>query len=490
MKKTILAALLACLLLLTACQSQGTQESKTPTPTPTQDQTAETPPVSPEPETSAMPNDENTVFPQFLKDFTFSLADTLVPEGGILRFITYQFTQEDRDNLKAAIDMDSWWVATDIPAMGLEGDDTLYDDEGHTLILAPWDDEKCLILAKHGEEVYLYHAPLSVLEAFESFMAGKAFLPDFIRSFEMDQIEIDRTPYEDKEGYKDFDVYLLDDTQQLAFFHALDPDSWAVARGDELAVMYAAALTALDREGNKLILAPWDEEKCLVNCFFADGWSTVRYWAPASVLGDALTFVDGLTSLGTIDNEAAWYYDLFHVDRGFNALLAFSDTPMSGPITDDQIAAYVISVLGYKGLYSWETGIAPEMVNEMTRKHFGRIMNSFDTGVSVTLPSGNMTATGWDVMGSCHMVLTDTPDMDEYGNITGTFLLYQIDESTWIDGLMAPTFLNHAREHMLTGNDSEYDPPIKLSVTFRIESEEVYGVQKEYLVYDAVRRMD
>lgn len=487
MKKTIFAALLACLLLLSGCR-KAPAEGETPAPTPTQGQTAETPPVSPDPEASNMPDNENAVFPQFLKDFTFLWADTLVPEGGMLQFITYQLTAQDRDTLKSSIDMDSWWEADDVPAMGLEGDDTLYDSEGHSLIFAPWDEEKCLILAKEDSQSYLYHAPLSVLEAFENFMADKPFLPDFIRYFTFDQIEIDRTPYEDREGYKDFDVYLLDDAQLLSFFRALEPESWTVAREDLPAVMYYDALRARDPLGNEIILAPWDEEKCLVNCFFADGWSTARYWAPASVLDDALALVDGLTPLGTIDNEAARYYDLFWADPGFDALLALAEE--NGRISADQIAAYALVCLAYDGPFDSEVGVSPSSIDRLSQKHFGRILDSYNTSMSKTLPSGNVTPTGWDIGGSRCLVLNGTPEEDEYGNISATFLVYILGEDAWMDGTMAPELLSHMREYVLTGNTGEYPDPIKVSVTFRIETDRKYGVWREYPVYDAVRVMD
>lgn len=488
MKKIFLAALLACLLLLSGCQ-KAPAEGEAPTPTPTQDQTAETPPVSPDPAASGAPDEGETVFPQFLKDFTFSRADTLVPEGGVLEFITCRLTAEDRDDLKSVISMDSWWEATDIPAMGLEGDDTLYDDEGHTLIFAPWDEEKCLILAKENSESYLYHASLSVLEAFEGFMADKPFLPDFLHNFEMDQIEVNRTPYEDREGYKDFDVYLLGGEEQASLLAALSPDTWALTRGDHAAIMYLEALRVRDNQGNSFNLAPWDEEKCLVNCFFADGWSTARYWAPASVLENTQTLVKTLTPLGTIDATAAWYYDLFHADPGFDALLELAED--NGRISADQIAAYTLVRLAYNGPFDSEIGTSPSSIDRLSQKHFGRILDSYNTSMSKTLPSGNVTPTGWDIGGSRSLVLTGKPEEDEYGNISATFLVYILGEDAWMDGSIAPQLLDHIREYVLTGNTGEYPDPIQVSVTFRIDTDDRWGIaQPEFLVYDAVRIMD
>lgn len=497
MKKIFLAALCACLLLLSACQSRPREEtpSPTPDPTPTPSQTVEASPAPSQP-AETPPVQDGVEFPDFLRDFTFLYADTLIPEGDILLFITYQFTPEDRADLKSVIAMDTWWEATDIPAMGLESCDTLYDDEGHSLIFAHWDDEKCLILAKcRGEdEDHLYHAPLSVLEAFERFMADKPFLPDFIRSFEMDQIETGRTLYEDREGYKDCDVYLLGGEEQASFLAALEPNTWALAR-DVPAMMYTAALTARDPAGNKLVLAPWDEEKCLLICSFTDSYylyggpgPVVRYWAPASVLNNVRSLAEGLTPLGVTNNEAALYFDLFRADPGFDVLASLCGD--DGRISDDQLAAYALTVLGYEGRINYEIGVPPAKIDAITQKHFGRKVDSYDNYMSKTLPSGNITATGWDANFAACMVLMGEPETDEYGNITATFLQYLLGDELWLDGTMDPARLNHFREYLLTGNDSSGFPrPTRVSITFRIESEEVYGVWREYVVYDAIRSL-
>lgn len=368
MKKTILAALLACLLLLAACQSQGAQESETPTPTPAQGQTAETPPVSPDPETSADPGVEAPEFPQFLKDFTFFRADTLAPNAPELQFVTHCLDPEEQGELQTVLDMGSWWEATDVPAMGLEGATTFYDEEGHTLLIDNWDEETCLVLAKSGSDSYLYFAPYSVLE----------------------------------------------NTRAL---------------------------------------------------------------------------VDRLTPLGIIDPTAAWYFDLFWNDPGFDALLALAEED-NGRISDDQMGAYALIRVAYESHYDFEVGIPSATIDQLTRKHFGRVMDSYDNSMTKVLPSGNVTATGWDIGGPRPLVLSGTPEEDEYGNISATFLVYILGEEAWMDGSIAPQLLDHIREYVLTGNTSEYPDPIKVSITFRVESETVNGVWREYAVYDAVRVVD
>ena len=52
---------------------------------------------------------------------------------------------------------------------------------------------------------------------------------------------------------------------------------------------------------------------------------------------------------------------------------------------------------------------------------------------------------------------------------------------------MDRVLLDHMREYVLTGNTSEYPDPIRVSVTFRMDTDQRYGVPREYPVYDAVR---
>lgn len=485
MKKTFLAAMAALLLFLSACQSPA-DPSETPTPdVPQPSQSAEALP-SPVPSGEPVPSGGTLDFPDFLDQFTFLQADALVTGGDGLQYITYWLTPEDVAGLREAIQMDSWWEATDIPPMGLEASYALYDEENHSLTVNEWDEEKCLILAKDDNDGYLYFAPVSVLDSFEDYLSGLNFLPDFVRYFEFDQINVNRTPAEDGDHYTDYDVYLLDDAGQLSLLAALEPDTWTLARdSNELAVSWYAALELLDLGEDRIVIADWGEEKCLVNCFFSGSGPVVRYWAPASVLKNTQKLVDGLTSIGTIDYTAKRYYDLLWNDPGFDMLVTAA-TAGHGGISDGQIAAYALTVLGYEGLIDYEEGVPGSQLDEIARKHFGHPLGSYDTDWSKVLPSGNVTATGWDANFGLHAVLTGTPDVDEYGYISATFKLYTLGDDLWFDNKLDPSRLNHPREYLLAGRDSGYPAPQKLEVTFRIETEEVYGLQKEYLVYDSV----
>lgn len=495
MKKYGLAFLCAGLLLLSGCQKAPVEDTPAPTPS----QVAETAPATPSPaesspgegDASPLPSEGAIEFPPFLEEFRFTSAETTVPEGGVLEYIACRLTPEELAGLKSAAAVHTWWAATDIPAMGLEGMNTLYDDEGHSLIVADWDEEKCLIVAKgSGEDdsIFLYHAPIAVLEDFNRCFASLPLLPAFLNTFEMDQIE---TPNAHGEDYQDFDVYLLDSSKQSAFLTALAPDTWEVVwDSSEVSVMYsvtyaAVALTARDPAGNQLVLAPWNEEQCLVSCFFNDEMSVARYWAPASVLKDAQGFVEQLKPLGTIDQTAARYHDLFWADPGFDALLNLADR--SGRLSDDQLMAYALIREAYDSYYDSEVGIPTARIDRITRQYFGRVVGSYDTSMSKTLPSGNVTATGWDIGGACHLVLNGEPEEDEYGNLSADFLVYSLGEDAWIDGAMDRVLLDHMREYVLTGNTSEYPDPIRVSVTFRMDTDQRYGVPREYPVYDAVR---
>lgn len=482
MKKTVFALALVCLLLLSGCQKAPVESETTGEPTPTPSQEAEIPSV----QSPADKGDENDILPRFLREFVFTHFDTQIPDCPWLASITRSITPADREELLDLIALDTWWEATDIPAGGMEGLDTLYDDAGHLLVFGYWEDDRCLILVKDGEEDYLYFAPPWVTGKVAEFTTRKAFLPDFILDFNLDLIEIDVSPNENRQN---LEVYVLDKGEQGSLLDALNTESWTVARGNELAAEYFTALTVRDPKGNSLVLAPWDEEKCLVNCFYANDDIVVRYWAPVSVLENVQGLVKALTPLGTIDKEALRYFNLFRNDWGFNMLIR--DATKRGNISDDQMAAYVFYVTDYND----EVGISPEDVDAVTQKHFGRKMGSYDTAWSNILPSGNMTPSGWDFHAACYPILTGASDMDEYGNISATFKVYTVWDDFW-DTDLPRAKLKHMREYLLTGNDSDYlaNPNVYLStvsITFRIETEQdTNGVWEGYLFYDSVARVD
>ena len=480
MKKTTLAAMAALFLLLSACQPPAP-----PAESPTPSQSLESPPNAPSPG-EPLPSPDTLAFPDFLKDFTFLRADALVTGGDSLEYITYWLSPEDLAGVREALQMDTWWEATDVPAMGMESSFALYDEEGRSLTVNPWDEEKCLILAKRDNDGFLYFAPISVLERYETYLSGLNFLPDFVRYFEFDQINVNHTPAEDGDYFIDHNVYLLDDAQQLSLLAALSPDTWTAAWDqEELTVSWYATLELLDLGGNKIVLVDWGEEKCLISCFFSCGGPVVRYWAPASVLAKTQEQINELSLLGRINNEAEWYYDLFWNDPGFPLLGAMAGS--SGSISEDQMAAYTLAVLGHEGSIDFELGISAEAFDELTFKHFGKKLSSYDTSMSKVLPSGNVTATGWDSNYGLHPILTGTPETNSSGSTTAVFRLYTLDDALWFDGNLDPSRLNHAKEYLLSGKDSGYPQPQKVEITFRVETEEVYGLQREYLVYESLR---
>lgn len=505
MKKYGLVFLCAGLLLLSGCQKTSPEDTPEPTPepTPAQSQMAGVPPVTPEPTRSAHPSTEAPVFPAFLEEFDFPKVEALMFGAGEMTFLKAWLTEEELDQLKESLAMDTWWEATDLPEMGIDSDYCLYSGEEdvtttRSFLVTGWDEEKCLILAKdwNGDhhESYTYYAPVPVLETFEQYISDKNLFPDFVRSFEMDQINVDLPA--SGTGESGHQVYLLDETQRYSLINALDPDTWTVVRyqGGDLTLTQAPALELLDSLGNRVLLADGGEENCLILCIYSDSYrrytdhgteAVVCYQAPAAALKNAQKLVEQLKPLGTIDQTAARYHDLFWADPGFDALLNLADG--SGRLSDDQLMAYALIREAYDSYYDSEVGIPTAQIDRITRQYFGRVVGSYDTSMSKTLPSGNVTATGWDIGGSRHLVLSGEPEEDEYGSISADFLVYSLGEDAWIDGTMDRVLLDHMREYVLTGNVSEYPDPIKVSVTFRIETEEADGVQREYVVYDAVR---
>lgn len=512
MKKYGLVFLCVGLLLLSGCQKTSPEDTPEPTPS----QPVETSPVAPSPaesspavsDPSPLPSGEAPDFPALLEEFNFPKVEAELWNGSERQYINAWLTGDELAELKASLQMDAWREATDLPGMGISSLYTLSSGEedfriSHIFMIDPWDEETCLVVAKawDGSESYSYYAPISVLETYEQYLAGKNLLPDFVRYFDLDQVNVDLPAAGSEKGETDHEVYLLDHDGQLSMLAALTPDTWTWVRSsDEPAGSREPTLELLDSMGNRVVLAHWDEEKCLVSCFFTDtyrrytdyGTGAVAYYrAPASVLKNARDLLDGLTPLGVLDREKERYFDLFWADPGFDLLLDDRSTA-SGRITDDQMAAYTLTVLGYEYSIDFERGVSKELFDQITQKHFGRKIGSYETDWSKVLPSGNVTATGWDAHYGCYPILTEISDTDEYGNLTATFRVYTLPESLWLDEKLPALQLSHAREYLLTGHDGDYlaeewTRVSTVTVTFRIETDETYGTQREYVVYDAVR---
>lgn len=498
MKKYSLALMCACLLLLSGCQKTSPEDTPEPTPS----QTVETSPVTPSPaegDPSPLPSAEALEFPPFLVEFNFTYTKAWVTEGGSMHPINYWFTQEELDQLKEVLDPEAWWVADQLPTYGYTADYTLYDEDGHSLLVAECDEEKSLMVTEEDPfTLRYYYAPAAVMDALEPYLSRFSFLPGIDPFFDYDQLKIARGFTDQEEPGSD--IYLLDSREQLSLLAALAPDTWTGIRdSSEIAVSWAPALELLDTEKNRMVLAPWDGEKCLVSCFFTDAYrrfadsdpgAVVRYWAPATVLERVQSLADGLTPLGTVSHVAERYFDLFLDDPGFDLLLG--DRSTSGRITDDQMAAYILTVLGYERRIDFEIGVSKDTFDQVALKHFGRKMGSYETAWSKVLPSGNVTATGWDAHYGCYPILTEISDTDEYGNITATFRVYTLPEDLWLEDKLPVLQLRHVKEYLLTGHDESYladewSSVSTIEITFRIETEEADGAQREYVVYDALR---
>ena len=506
MKKYGLVFLCAGLLLLSGCQKTPAEDTPAPTPS----QAAETAPATPSPaesspgeeDASPLPSAEVLEFPSFIEEFNFTYVKAWVAEGGSIHPINYWFTQEELAQLKETLDPDAWWEADHLPTYGYTADYTLYDEEGHSLLVAECDEEKSLMVAEEDPFTFrYYYAPAAVMDALEPYLSRFSFLPGIDPFFDYDQFKI-AYDFTDQEELGS-DIYLLDSGEQLSLLAALAPDTWTVVRdSSEIAVSLEPALELLDTEKNRIVLAPWDGEKCLVSCFFTDAYrrfadsdpgAVVRYWAPATVLESVQSLADDFTPLGAVPHVAERYFDLFLADPGFDMVV--TGTTKRGAISDDQMAAYILTVLGYERRIDYEVGVSKETFDEVARKHFGRKMGSYETAWSKILPSGNVTATGWDAHYGCYPVLTEISGTDEYGNITAIFQVYTLPEDLWLEDKLPVLQLSHVKEYLLTGRDEAYlsdeeSSMLNIEITFRIETEEVDGIQREYVVYDAVRVID
>ena len=117
---------------------------------------------------------DGILFPEFLVHFDFDRADWLDVNEHRDYAICLMGEDECR-TLKSVLDPTAWTVATDIPAMGLEPAYILYDHAGDSLVVTPWEEDRCLIIAaEHTDEgdVHRYFAPTYVLDRFNDFLTG------------------------------------------------------------------------------------------------------------------------------------------------------------------------------------------------------------------------------------------------------------------------------------------------------------------------------
>lgn len=165
MKQMMLAVLTALLLLLTACQSPA----------------AEVPPSgSAEPPVDFSDSSPSPVdLPEFITEFAFDRADWLdVNRDREFRICLLDESQTAL--LHDLLALDRWTPAADVPAVGLEPAYILYSRDGSSLTVTYWDADSCLVVAKGGtaaDNIYLYHAPVSILDAYNDFMSGLTPLP-------------------------------------------------------------------------------------------------------------------------------------------------------------------------------------------------------------------------------------------------------------------------------------------------------------------------
>jgi hypothetical protein len=306
-------------------------------------------------------------------------------------------------------------------------------------------------------------------------------LPAYVSDFRFDMIRA----YGGENNRDRSTAYALTGEQTTRLREALTPGEWTTAAFLS-AVDYETPYLISDGDGNKLLLAVWDAESCLVTCFDASGKisNMRRYFAPIGALDSIAGILSGEVPLGVIEPETEEYYDLFRPDAGLPPLIELMEDGGDGSFSDDQMAAYAIQTLGSQGLYDDEAGVSGEALDAVTAKHFGRTVQNYDNSVTYVLDNGNVTATGWSFDSSVYLVL-DGQSAAQDGIITARFKCYNLSDSLWMDGEIDQQKLNHAREYLLTGNDGDFPAPELVEITFAPSSEDDW--QSQYVFYESMK---
>ena len=305
-------------------------------------------------------------------------------------------------------------------------------------------------------------------------------LPDYVSDFRFDMLRA----YGDETDPDRSTAYALTGEQAARLRDALSAEEWTAAE-DLPPVDFETAYLISDGAGNRLQLAAWDGERCLVNCFDAHGETDVqRYFAPAGALDDVAGVVKDTAPLGVIEPEAEEYYDLFRSDASLPPLVGLMEEGGDGSFSDDQMAAYAIQTLGSQGLYDYDTGVPRETLAAVTDKHFGRTVQNYDNSMTYVLDSGNVTATGWSFDNSVYLVL-DGQSTKQDGIVTARFKCYNLSDALWTDGGIDQQKLDHVREYLLTGTDGDFPAPELVEISFAPSSED--GWQSQYVFYESMK---
>ena len=462
MKKVLV--LLLILLALCGCKADvpDTPPTSVPThPLPTEPPPAveTTPPADPEP--------ESVLFPDFLTNFTFGSVSISGEDS-----VTYSFTAHQIEFLQKLLEMDLWTAATNVPAMGVAADFTLYDLVGNSLTLVPWTEDQCLILAKTGpahSEGYLYFAPLRIHSNYIEYMKGciLSAYPHAFTEFRYEYARVNRTPHPQENSYLDYYIYLFDGTQAAELAQLLNCAE-KTSVGDEPMLGDTLYYQFYDSHGGMVSISSYLEQYCLINYFPAEG-GAFRSFAPLSLIDQIADFMDGLSPLGVVDNTAEYYYDLFRQETGLEWLIGWATE--DGSFCADQLIPFAARrALAYEFSEPHITLTKEEIIE----RHFG-------------LPCPDTEISGRDCHNSAYLVLEEET-IDESGIITGIFKCYFTPESYWMDDVLPDEQMARIKEYLLTGNDEDFPEPFLVEIVFedRFDTE----TQTSYVFYRSLKTFE
>lgn len=460
MKKRSALPAIACLLLmvLSAC---GSADVSTPPETGTPTESVS--PTPEEPETSAEPVE----LPRFLENFYVSSV-SFDPELSM----TYTFTGQESEQFRQLLDTASWTTATDIPAMGLPTDYTLFDLSGNSLAMAPWDNGHCLILAKSGEELntgWLYFAPLSVCESCDAWIRSVAPTERAaaFADFQYDTARVGRTPASDGDYYLDYWVYLFDE-DEAASLSQLIVSAEKTSVGNAAMLGDSLCFQFYNDTGESVTISSYLNEQCLINYFPKDG-GAFRFFAPLSLIDEITHYMDSLTPLGIVDETTEYYFDLFRQEPGVEWLLGFATE--DGSFCAEQLIPFAASrILGYQ-LEEPSVSLTEE---EVIQRQFA-------------LPYPQEELPSRDMNSGAYLMLRQL-DSGESGILTALFDCYFIPDSFWLNGLLPEAQLAHIKEYLLTGHDEDFPEPQQAEIVFEVRFDT--ESQTNYVFYHSVRILE
>ncbi len=123
--------------------------------------------------------------------------------------------------------------------------------------------------------------------------------------------------------------------------------------------------------------------------------------------------------------------------------------------------------------YDYTVGFQKEQFDMAVSHFFVEPVESYENGMTTILPSGNITATGWDYGGRQYYALKEAPVKDEEGKYTALFYHWTISEGALIDGLH-PYTPQEAWDIISSGEGSTFDAPDIVQVEYLLTEPDEY----------------